>query len=53
MNNLISESDSLLKNFITVLAKIIENIEKYKENNQINKIVNLINTFMIEVFKGV
>lgn len=46
MNNLISEADSLLKNFITVLAKIVLDFKDYSENEKINKIKNLISSLV-------
>jgi hypothetical protein len=40
INNLISEADSLMKNFITIYSKIIEDIKEYSENNKITSIKN-------------
>jgi len=46
MNNLISECDSLMKNFITVLAKIINDINEYPDKSRVLVIKNLIANFV-------
>ena len=46
MNNLISESDSLLKNYITIMAKIVEDMKFYSDNYKINTMKNLIASFI-------
>lgn len=40
INNLISEADSLMKNFITNYSKIIEEIKNYPDYNKIKTIIN-------------
>jgi len=46
MNNLISEADSLLKNFITILSKILKEFKDYSDNSKLLILKNFISSFI-------